>query len=82
MDDVGVSQILMQKNPITFFFLNTPSEMYTWQAFNYTNYLFLGYWKVITNATNTFWGQKIDADNYHEWIILDYLPLFVFKTFR
>ena len=37
MDEGVVLQQLMQKNPTTFFFLNTHCEMYPQQDFDYTN---------------------------------------------
>ena len=37
MDDGGVSQQVMQENPIAAFFLNTHCEIYPEQAFDYTN---------------------------------------------
>ena len=53
-----VSQHVRRKIRLLFFFLNTHCEMGPQQAFDYTSQLFMEYWKVIKNATNTLWRNK------------------------
>lgn len=45
MDECGVSQQVMQENPNSFFFLNTHCEIYSKEAFDGTNELFIEVFK-------------------------------------
>ena len=41
MDEGGISQQVMQENVISFSFLNTHYETYTYHTLDYTNYLLM-----------------------------------------
>ena len=74
MDEGRVSQKLMQKILVTFFFLDTHEEMHSLQAYDYTNQLYTEYSKVIKNATNIYRIHKNKMEDYLELFIFHRLP--------